>query len=179
MMTRLDHESGTDRVAEVLESHSEFDLVINVQGDEPLIHADHLNAIIDLFENENVHIATLAQPIKNSNDSKDPNVVKLVKSRSNKVLYFSRASIPFVRDENIFHQAYKHLGVYAFRSATLLEIAGLSPSELEKLEKLEQLRWLQNGYDIHVALTHRDLHGVDVDSDLERVEEMLKKRWVK
>ena len=176
-MTSTDHRSGTDRCAEVfssMDAAESYDVVFNIQGDEPFIQAGQLAAVRQLFEREECSIGTLCVPIKEPALVEDPNVVKIVFDAHQKALYFSRHPIPFVRNHPRSswpeHQPYyKHLGLYAFRAATLLEVAELSPSSLELAESLEQLRWLQNGFNIYTGITSQDAYGIDHPEDIERI----------
>jgi 3-deoxy-manno-octulosonate cytidylyltransferase (CMP-KDO synthetase) len=174
MMTRGDHRSGTERVAEVA-AHVEADVYVNVQGDEPLVEPAAIDALVAAMEEESVSVATLATPITEPGDIMDPNVVKVVTDFEGNALYFSRAPVPWVRDEKqaVGMQHRKHLGLYAYRRAALLEFPTLPPGELEKLEQLEQLRLLENGYSIRVVETEYNSIGVDVPADAARVEQIL------
>lgn len=176
MMTRADHRSGTERVAEVA-AHVEADVYVNVQGDEPLIAPAAIDALVAaMVEDESVNVATLCTPITEPADIMDPNVVKVVVDFQGDALYFSRAPVPWVRDEKqaVGLQHRKHLGLYAYRRAALLEFPTLPPGDLEKLEQLEQLRLLENGYKIRVLETEYNSIGVDVPADAEHVEKILR-----
>ncbi len=179
VMTDVKHQSGTDRIAEVAHNKSDFDIVINIQGDEPLIHSEHIRDVLENFKQEEVQISTLAQEINHDQDFNNPNVVKLVKSVKNKVLYFSRSAIPFQRDKEGSFTPLKHIGVYAYRRDCLLELSMLPVSNLESIEKLEQLRWMENGYDVYAQLSPRPLIGVDTEEDLLKVEAYLQKGSIK
>lgn len=174
MMTRGDHRSGTERVAEVA-AHIEADVYVNVQGDEPLVEPAAIDALVATMEEESVSVATLCTPITEPGDIMNPNVVKVVTDFEGNALYFSRAPMPWVRDEKqaVGTQHRKHLGLYAYRREALLEFPTLPPGELEKLEQLEQLRLLENGYKIRVVETEFDSIGVDVPADVARVEQLL------
>lgn len=174
MMTRGDHRSGTERVAEVA-AHMEAEVYVNVQGDEPLVEPAAIDALVAAMDEESVSVATLCTPITEPGDIMDPNVVKVVTDFEGNALYFSRAPVPWVRDEKqaVGMQHRKHLGLYAYRRAALLEFPTLPPGELEKLEQLEQLRLLENGYKIRVVETEFDSIGVDVPADAARVEQIL------
>lgn len=174
VMTRADHRSGTERVAEVA-AHVEAEVYMNVQGDEPLIDPAAIDALVAAMEEESVNVATLCTPITEPAEIVDPNVVKVVEDFEGNALYFSRAPVPWVRDEKqaVGMQHRKHLGLYAYRRAALLEFPTLPPGELEKLEQLEQLRLLENGYKIRVVETEYNSIGVDVPADVARVEQML------
>jgi 3-deoxy-manno-octulosonate cytidylyltransferase (CMP-KDO synthetase) len=168
-MTRTDHLSGTDRVAEVA-SAEDAALVVNIQGDEPLIDPDAIDAaILPAEHNPEVVMATLMKEIENTSEIADPNVVKVVTDRSGDAIYFSRCPIPFVRDgERARH--FKHIGLYVYRRGFLLEYSSLPVGPLERAERLEQLRALENGYKIRVVETAYESVGVDTPEDLERVE---------
>ena len=175
-MTRPDHASGTDRIAEVAARHPEAAIIVNVQGDEALIDPDVVDAVIQaLMEDAEAAIATAACPIQEADRLDDPNVVKVVCDIQGRALYFSRARIPHVRDaaDTDKAQYLQHLGLYAYRRERLMAFAGLPQTPLEKLEKLEQLRALENGWKIRVIETDYTGIGVDVPADLERVRKML------
>jgi 3-deoxy-manno-octulosonate cytidylyltransferase (CMP-KDO synthetase) len=175
-MTRSDHRSGTDRVAEV-SAHIPADIYINVQGDEPLIDPGTIDAVVsEMLDDPSIQIATPCIEITESNDIMDPNIVKVVLDFDGNALYFSRAPIPWVRDTNsgVAVSHWKHLGLYAFRHEALVEYPTLPPGQLEPIEQLEQLRWLENGFRIRVVETAHDAVSVDVPADVERVEKLLR-----
>ena len=177
VMTRSDHRSGTARIAEVA-AGSAADIYINVQGDEPLVAPEAVDALVDtITEDANVHLATLAVPLTNPSDIMDTHIVKVVLDFEGDALYFSRAPIPWVRDTgNAVHARHlKHLGLYAYRRDALLDYDTLPPGDLERVEQLEQLRWLENGYKMRVAETEFDSVSVDVPDDVPRVEELIRK----
>jgi 3-deoxy-manno-octulosonate cytidylyltransferase (CMP-KDO synthetase) len=176
IMTRPEHRTGTDRVAEVA-THLTADIYINVQGDEPLIDPGTVDAVIaEMAEDESVQVGTPCTAIVEPKDIMDPNIVKVVRDFEGNGLYFSRAPIPWVRDtaatRDVRH--WKHIGLYAFRRDALLEFPTLPPGELEGIEQLEQLRWLENGFRIRVVETNYDAVSVDVPADVERVEKLLR-----
>jgi 3-deoxy-manno-octulosonate cytidylyltransferase (CMP-KDO synthetase) len=176
-MTRPDHRTGTERVAEVA-AHEKGDIFVNVQGDEPLLDPVSVDAAIEaLLEKPAASIATVATPIKTPADIMDPNVVKTVLDFDNNGLYFSRAPIPWVRDtaSKIQVRHLKHLGLYVFQREALLEYPTLPQGDLERIEQLEQLRWLENGWKIRVAEVEHDAVSVDVPEDVARVEKLLQK----
>jgi 3-deoxy-manno-octulosonate cytidylyltransferase (CMP-KDO synthetase) len=176
VMTRGDHRSGTERIAEVAVARSDAEFFVDVQGDEPLIEPAAIDAAVEaLGSDDAVSVATLAVPITNPADIMDPNVVKAVVDFDGNALYFSRAPIPWVRDrEGPVHARHlKHLGLYAFRRDALLEFPTFPQGDLERVEQLEQLRWLENGYRIRVAETEYDSASVDTPEDLSRVEQLL------
>jgi len=176
-MTRPDHRTGTERVAEVA-AHEAGDVFVNVQGDEPLLDPVAVDtAVTALLEEPVAAIATVATPIKTPADIMDPNVVKTVLDFDSNGIYFSRAPIPWVRDtgSKIQVRHLKHLGLYVFQRAALLEYPTLPQGELERIEQLEQLRWLENGWKIRVAEVEHDAVSVDVPEDVARVEKLLQK----
>lgn len=176
-MTRPDHRTGTERVAEVA-AHETGDVFVNVQGDEPLLDPAAIDiAVGALLEEPQAAIATVATSIKTPGDIMDPNVCKVVLDFDENALYFSRAPIPWVRDTGSHVQArhLKHLGLYVFRRDALLEYPTLPQGDLERLEQLEQLRWLENGWKIRVAEVEHDAISVDVPEDVARVEKLLQK----
>ena len=174
-MTRADHRTGTERVAEVA-AHEQGDMFVNVQGDEPLLDPAAVDtAIASLLEEPAAAISTVATAIKTPADIMDPNVVKTVLDFDSNALYFSRAPIPWVRDtaSKIQVRHWKHLGLYVFQREALLEYPTLPQGELERIEQLEQLRWLENGWKIRVAEVEHDAVSVDVPEDVARVEKLL------
>ena len=179
VMTRADHASGTDRLAEaatILEI-SEQDVVVNIQGDQPLFPAAVIDQVAKpLLEDPALPMSTLIYKITRKEEINDPNHVKTVFDRNGKALYFSRSPIPFQRDplEVVPPTYYKHLGFYAYRKGFLLTFVGLPEGEWERFEKLEQLRALEYGYTIKVILTEYDSVEVDTLKDLKRVEELLR-----
>jgi 3-deoxy-D-manno-octulosonate cytidylyltransferase len=178
ILTRPDHRTGTDRVAEVA-THVDAELYVNIQGDEPLIDPDTIDAVIGaMLEDDSVQIATPCTAITQPNQIMDPNIVKVVLDFDSNGLYFSRAPIPWVRDTKTTVAAHhwKHIGLYGFRRDALLEFPTLPPGELEHIEQLEQLRWLENGFHIRVVETDYDAVSVDVPADIERVEKLLRAR---
>jgi len=176
ILTRHDHRTGTDRVAEVA-THMAADIYINVQGDEPLIDPGTVDAVASaMLEDEAVQVATPCAAILQPGDIMDPNIVKVVRDFDGNALYFSRAPIPWVRDrdESVVAHHWKHIGLYGHRRDALLEFPTLPPGELERLEQLEQLRWLENGFRIRVVETEYDAVSVDVPADIARVEKLLR-----
>ena len=168
-MTRRSHRSGTDRLAEVAEDLA-CDIVVNVQGDEPLVAPEMIEEAIDPFATDPaLMMSTLRRRITDDGDYSDPNVVKLVVDGDGNALYFSRAPIPFFRDAAVSRTAWKHVGLYAYRRAFLLAYARLKPTPLETAESLEQLRALEHGFRIRTVETQYDSIGVDTPEDLERV----------
>ena len=180
VMTRNDHKSGTDRIEEAIEKiGGDFDVVINVQGDEPFIQASQIKTVCDCFDEPSTEIATLGKPFGNDMDAvSNPNSPKIVVDKRGYAMYFSRSIIPFVRgkDEKEWPFSYpflKHIGLYAYRRNVLKEVTQLPQGELEKAESLEQLRWLENGYRIKVGLTDVETVGIDTPEDLARAEAFL------
>jgi 3-deoxy-manno-octulosonate cytidylyltransferase (CMP-KDO synthetase) len=181
VMTSPDHASGTDRLAEAatLLDIAEQDVVVNIQGDQPLFPAEVVTQVATpLLEDPALPMATLIYKIVRPEEITDPNHVKTVFDRHGRALYFSRSPIPFQRnpDEPVAPTYYKHLGFYAYRKGFLLTFVGLPEGEWERFEKLEQLRALEFGYAIKVVLTEHDSIEVDTPSDLKRVEEILKQK---
>jgi 3-deoxy-manno-octulosonate cytidylyltransferase (CMP-KDO synthetase) len=180
VMTRSEHRSGTERVAEVAATtvREGEEIFVNVQGDEPLIDPVAIDTAVEAIESDqSAQVATLAVPIAKPADIMDPNVVKVVLDFDGNALYFSRAPIPWVRDRNapVHARHLKHLGLYAFRRVALLDFPTLPLGDLERIEQLEQLRWMENGYKIRVAETPHDSISVDVPEDVSRLEQLLRK----
>lgn len=182
-MTSTEHRSGTDRCFEAyVKQGKEFDVVVNVQGDEPFIRPEQILALKECFSNPATQIATLVKPFAKEDGLaalQNPNSPKVVVGKSGEALYFSRSVIPYLRGVEpeqwlSNHTFYKHIGIYAFRSEVLREVTSLEQSTLEKAESLEQLRWLENGYRIGVGITNFETIGIDTPEDLERAEEFLK-----
>lgn len=183
VMTSPNHKSGTDRIEEAVQKiGGHFDVVINVQGDEPFIHRSQLEEIIRCFDDPQTQIATLGKSFVKEQGfeaMENPNSPKIVVDNCGYAMYFSRSVIPFVRgkEKDFWIDSYpylKHLGIYAYRTNVLHEITQLPQSSLELAESLEQLRWLQNGYRIKVGLTNVETIGIDTPEDLQRAEEFLK-----
>jgi len=176
VMTSEAHQNGTSRCVEAIsiiekKTGSACDVVINIQGDEPFIQPEQINQVVAIFNQPDTQIGTLAKKIASEEELFNPNAVKLVADKKNQALFFSRNPIPFVRDTDkpqwlsdaVF---YKHVGLYGYRKEILLKIAKLEPTALELAEKLEQLRWMENGYKISVAYTEYESIGVDTPEDL-------------
>lgn len=180
VMTRADHQSGTDRIQEAMEkTATQADVIINVQGDEPFIQPSQIKMLMQLFDDPSTQIGTLGKRFESIEAVENPNSPKIVTDQRGFALYFSRSVIPFIRGKA--HEDWlgeypflKHLGVYAYRREVLAEVTQLPQSSLEKAESLEQLRWLQNGYRIRVGLTDVETVGIDTPEDLQRAEEFLK-----
>ena len=185
VMTSPDHQSGTDRIFEAYTKIGKhFDVVVNIQGDEPFIAASQIETVCHCFDDPQTQIATLVKPF-GPNDPWDllenPNSPKVVTDNEGFALYFSRSVIPYKRGEEKAawlrsHQYLRHIGLYAYRSDVLEQITRLPQSPLELTEKLEQLRWLQNGYRIKTGITHTETIGIDTPEDLVRAEQFLSER---
>jgi 3-deoxy-manno-octulosonate cytidylyltransferase (CMP-KDO synthetase) len=176
VMTSKEHQNGTSRCVEAIskiekETGLSFEVVINIQGDEPFIQPGQIQKVSTIFNNKDARIGTLAKKISTDEELFNPNVVKLVTDKKNQALYFSRNPIPFVRDVHEAHwishaEFHKHIGIYGYRKNILFEITKLKPTVLELTEKLEQLRWMENGYQISVEYTEYDSIGIDTPEDL-------------
>jgi 3-deoxy-manno-octulosonate cytidylyltransferase (CMP-KDO synthetase) len=193
VMTRADHKSGTDRIEEAAQLlHTDADVIINVQGDEPFIQKSQLETVKALFDDPQVQIGTLGKPFETMEQVENPNSPKIVTDVNGYALYFSRSVIPYIRDTSHLspltshlspltshlspltsHLYLKHIGLYAYRREVLSQITRLPQSPLELAESLEQLRWLQNGYRIKVGLTNVETVGIDTPEDLQRAETYL------
>lgn len=180
VMTRTDHKSGTDRIEEAIEKiGGEWDVVVNVQGDEPFVAKSQLDTICHCFDDPTTQIATLGKPFESMEAVQNPNSPKIVVDNMGFAMYFSRSVIPYVRGKEksswLTHYPFlKHLGIYAYRKDVLRQVTQLPQSSLEIAESLEQLRWLQNGFKIKVGATDVETVGIDTPQDLERAEEFLK-----
>lgn len=184
VMTSSDHKSGTDRCAEASklicsQTHKKFDVVVNIQGDEPFIKPEQLLKVVEVFNNDYTQIATLVKEITDPSDIQNPNKVKVVFDNQYRAIYFSRSPIPYVRNYPFdvwlsFANFYKHLGLYAYRYDILQEITQLTRTKLEIAESLEQLRWIENGYHISVSITYDESYSIDTPEDLKKIEEYFK-----
>jgi len=179
IMTNPNHASGTDRCAETARilNLKDNDLIINIQGDEPLIRKEEINLLSKMFKNPEVQIVTLAKPITTNEELTNPNKVKVVFTKSNKALYFSRAAIPcfnfplsISNSQLLTFNSFKHIGIYAYLNNILQQITKLPISPLEETEKLEQLRWLENDYPIHISICHHESIAIDTPEDLLKIE---------
>lgn len=170
VLTSIHHLTGTERVAEAITLlEEEYDIVVNVQGDEPFLNPHDIDQLINAFyERNQVDIATLACTIKEENDYHSPSVVKVVARQDNMALYFSRAPVPFSFKSSEKVPAFRHIGIYAFRNEVLKKVVNLKPSHLEITESLEQLRWLENGYSIFICHTDEPGPAIDTPDDVER-----------
>jgi 3-deoxy-manno-octulosonate cytidylyltransferase (CMP-KDO synthetase) len=178
VMTRSDHASGTDRVAEAA-SASNASLVVNIQADEPAMDPNAIDiAILGLIDNPDAPMATLKKRIERPADVSDPNVVKVVTDSRGMAIYFSRSPIPFVRDAGEPAALYKHIGLYVYQREFLLGYSDLPVGPLERAERLEQLRALENGFEIYVGETEYDSIGVDTPEDLETVSQLFERTMV-
>lgn len=183
VMTSTNHKSGTDRVEEAMEKiGGKWDVVVNVQGDEPFIHPSQITSVCDCFDDDSTQIATLGKPFGSGEEFmeaiRNPNSPKIVMTKDGYALYFSRSVIPFVRgkEPKDWPSAFpflKHLGLYAYRRDVLAEITRLPVGTLEQAESLEQLRWLENGYRIKVGITNEETIGIDTPDDLRKAESLL------
>jgi len=168
LMTQPNHPTGTDRLAEVASHHQDIDVIINVQGDEPLIDADVIDQLAELFlEDADLQMATVASPLLEE-EYDEPSAVKVICNKRGDAMYFSRSLIPYPRHAFI-NPPMKHVGIYAYRRQFLLDYAKMDPTPAEETESLEQLRALENGYAIRVIKTDKRFVGVDTPEDLERV----------
>ncbi len=180
IMTQPTHNSGTDRLAEAVQiieknNKEHYEVVINIQGDEPFIHPEQIKELCGCFDEEQTEIATLAKYISDNKEVFNPNLPKLITTHNNEAIYFSRSPIPYIRDEEECrwaekHSFKKHLGMYGYRTDILKKLTNLPPSSLEKAESLEQNRWLENGYRIKIRMTGYKNHPVDTPGDLKNME---------
>jgi len=177
LLTSPAHPSGTDRCLEAyLKLQTDYDVLINIQGDEPFIHPSQIELLKTAFQNPSTQIATLVKPFSPNDDFENlfnPNTPKVLLNSRGQAIYFSRSIIPYIRGKHHTewlksHVFYKHIGIYAYKPQVLKEITALPPSILEKAELLEQLRWLENGYTIQAMITNEETIGIDTPEDLER-----------
>lgn len=169
VMTSANHQSGTDRCAEIIEKkNGQWKVIINVQGDEPFINPAQIDSLVHCFDDDETQIATLVKKITDQSDLNNSNIPKVAIGNNGNALYFSRACIPFNRNEKEI-RFYKHIGIYGYRFNTLKAIAKLKPGTLEQTESLEQLRWLENGYSIKTVITEYENVAVDTPEDLEKI----------
>ena len=180
IMTRPEHKSGTDRICEAYNNlGSNADIVVNIQGDEPFVRPEQIQSVIDCFNNPDTQIATLVRPFKEEEDIFDPNIVKAVFSqRDGRAICFSRSAIPYLRgvEQSQWvqkHTYYAHIGMYAYRASTLKYITQLPQSPLEQAESLEQIRWLEAGVPIYVAVTDQETIGIDTPEDLLKANKLI------
>lgn len=178
LMTSTKHASGTDRCGEVAEKFPEFDILINIQGDEPMIDPLQIDLLCSCFEDSDTCIATLVKRINTNEELFNENTPKVILNKNQQAVYFSRATIPYIRGKksDIWineYTFYKHIGIYGFRRQTLSEIIKLATSSLEMAEGLEQLRWIENGYSIKTAITDKESQAIDTPNDLIKLLELL------
>jgi len=171
VMTSPNHASGTDRCAEVALQHPEYEVIINIQGDEPYIDPAQISKLAACFTDANTQIATLIKQIKTEQELFNVNSPKVITNQNSEAIYFSRSPLPHIRGEEQqnwleFHTFFKHIGIYGYRADILKQITKLPVSSLEKAESLEQLRWIENGYRIKVAETELETHAIDTPGDL-------------
>lgn len=175
IMSKHPHESGSDRIAEAV-ADTEVDIVVNVQGDEPFVKKELLAGLLSVFDNDRTHeinVASLMYPVVNEEIINNPNHVKVVVDNNDNALYFSRSVIPFHRDRNISAVYFKHIGIYAFRKNALMDFTQWPVAPLESIEKLEQLRYLENGVKIRMVLTNENPVSIDTPDDLEFARKLL------
>ncbi len=168
------HQSGTDRCAEVALQHPQYDVIINIQGDEPYIDPEQITKVASCFTSTEVQLSTLIKKIETLEELNNPNSPKVIINHQSEAIYFSRTPLPYLRgyepQEWLKHFTYfKHIGIYGYRADVLQELTKLAISSLEKAESLEQLRWIENGYRIKVAETELETHAIDVPEDLEKL----------
>ncbi|WP_129713855.1 3-deoxy-manno-octulosonate cytidylyltransferase [Pedobacter sp. SYP-B3415] len=178
VMTGNQHQSGTDRCAEVMEVLPGYDVLINIQGDEPFINPDQISLLAGCFDDERVSLATLIKPVSGSEELFNPNIPKVVIDQYQDAIYFSRHPVPYFRNDDAEnwhekHQYYKHIGIYGYRAAALRQIMQLPPSPLETAESLEQLRWLEHGMKIQTRVTNMEAIAIDTPDDLNKVSGMI------
>jgi 3-deoxy-manno-octulosonate cytidylyltransferase (CMP-KDO synthetase) len=175
VMTDTKHQSGTDRCAEVALALPDYEIVINIQGDEPFIDPEQIALVKSCFTDQTIQLATLIKEINTDEELFNHNTPKVVINTNYQAIYFSRHPIPYIRnaakqeDWASTHQFYKHIGIYGYTRATLLEITKLKPSSLELAESLEQLRWLENGYQIQTKVTGLETIAIDTPEDLQKI----------
>lgn len=174
VMTSSDHQSGTDRCAEVALQHPQYNVIINIQGDEPFIDPEQISKLAACFNNQDTQIATLIKRVVNEQELFNVNSPKVIINKLSEAIYFSRSPLPHIRGQeqdnwlNSFTY-FKHIGIYGYRADILQQITNLPISSLEKAESLEQLRWIENGYRIKVAETELETHAIDTPEDLGKV----------
>lgn len=179
ILTSKEHENGTSRIAEVCTKYEDYDVIVNVQGDEPLIEPEMINSIINSFkEDDTISMSTLKYKIDTMEEIENPNYVKVITDKKGYALYFSRSVIPYPRKLDI-QNYYKHVGIYGYKRDFVVEYAKIEPTPLELSESLEQLRALENGYRIKVMETPYKIIGVDTQEELEKVREYIKENGLK
>ena len=178
IITSPDHQSGTDRCAEVDLQHPQYDVIINIQGDEPYIDPEQITKVTACFNSADVQLSTLIKKITTLDELNNPNSPKVIINKHSEAIYFSRTPLPYLRGhepaEWLNHFTYfKHIGIYGYRADILQQLTKLAISSLEKAESLEQLRWIENGYRIKVAETELETHAIDVPADLDKLNHYL------
>ncbi|MBW7867464.1 MAG: 3-deoxy-manno-octulosonate cytidylyltransferase [Brumimicrobium sp.] len=174
ILTKETHNSGTERCGEVIETYKDYDIVVNIQGDEPLVNTEQIRILLETFQDTDVHIASLGSPNITKEDIDNPNRIKIVLNYQSDAIYFSRSPIPYERNKENYPYL-KHIGLYGFRTETLKKLIRLTPTELEETESLEQLRWLYYGFPIRIALTTIETPNIDTPEDVETVLTILRK----
>jgi len=174
VMTASDHQSGTDRCAEVALQHPQYNVIINIQGDEPYIDPEQITKVAACFSSADVQLATLIKKVASFDELNNPNSPKVIINKLAEAIYFSRTPLPYLRGHEykdwLNHYTYfKHIGIYGYRADVLQHVTKLPVSSLEKAESLEQLRWIENGYRIKVAETELETHAIDIPEDLEKL----------
>jgi len=174
VMTGSAHQSGTDRCAEVSRHFPDYDIIINIQGDEPFIDPQQIDLVVSCFEQAGIQLATLVKAIHTNEELFNNNIPKVVMNSKQEAIYFSRHTIPYLRNAEkeqwlTAHQFYKHIGIYGYHTETLQEITKLAPSSLEIAESLEQLRWIENGYAIKTRVTTIETIAIDTPEDLNKI----------
>ena len=177
-MTSPDHQSGTDRCAEVALQHPQYEVIINIQGDEPFIDPEQISKVAACFISAEVQLATLIKKIETLEELNNLNSPKVIISKQSDAIYFSRTPLPYLRSQEpgewLEHFTYfKHIGIYGYRADILQEVTKLAITPLERAESLEQLRWIENGYRIQVAETQLETHAIDIPEDLQKIDKYL------
>ncbi len=180
VMTSKEHENGTSRIIEVINTpeYNDFDFIINIQGDEPLIDIKSINLLADNYRKEKSEIVTLKKEFNKNENIENPNIVKVITDFNDNAVYFSRSVIPYERNSVENFKYYKHIGIYGYTSKFLNELKNLKEGILEKIESLEQLRFIENGYKIKVLETVSEVIGVDTEEDLKEVIKYIKKNGI-
>lgn len=180
VMTSKEHENGTSRIIEVINTpeYNDFDFIINIQGDEPLIDIKSINLLADNYRKEKSEIVTLKKEFNKNENIENPNIVKVITDFNDNAVYFSRSAIPYERNSMKNFKYYKHIGIYGYTSKFLNELKSLKEGILEKIESLEQLRFIENGYKIKVLETVSEVIGVDTEEDLKEVIKYIKENGI-
>lgn len=180
VMTSKEHENGTSRIIEVINTpeYNDFDFIINIQGDEPLIDIKSINLLADNYRKEKSEIVTLKKEFNKNENIENPNIVKVITDFNDNAIYFSRSAIPYERNSMKNFKYYKHIGIYGYTSKFLNELKSLKEGILEKIESLEQLRFIENGYKIKVLKTVSEVIGVDTEEDLKEVIKYIKENGI-